>query len=222
MTCDATGEESTMSAFYDELTPEIIKFVEAQPMFFTATAPTTGRINLSPKGMDTFRVLDQHTVAWLDLTGSGNETATHIRENGRITLMFCGFGAEAKIVRLYGAGRVIRPHHAEFETLRPRFPEYPGVRQIMLVTIASAMTSCGYGVPRMDLVKERDTLAAYWAKRSDDAVPRYWREHNIFSIDGLESGILDDAAAGPTDPPTHFATASEPSVAPRRASRGRH
>ena len=210
-----------MSAFYDTLTPEIIKFVEAQPMFFTATAPNEGRINLSPKGMDTFRVLDEHTVAWLDLTGSGNETATHLRENGRITLMFCGFGAEAKIVRLYGAGRAIRPHHAEFETLRPRFPEYPGVRQIMLVTIASAMTSCGYGVPRMELVKERDTLAAYWAKRSDDAPSRYWREHNVFSIDGLESGILDDDAAAPTDPPKPIATASEPINSPGRAARAR-
>ena len=210
-----------MSAFYDALTPEIIKFVEAQPMFFTATAPAAGRINLSPKGMDTFRVLDEHTVAWLDLTGSGNETATHIRENGRITLMFCGFGAEARIVRLYGTGQVIRPHHAEFEALRRRFPDYPGVRQIMQVTIASAMTSCGYGVPRMELVKERETLAAYWAKRGDDAASRYWREHNVHSIDGLESGILDDDATSSTDPPRRIAAAREPSISPPRASRAR-
>ena len=209
-----------MSAFYDALTPEIIKFVEAQPMFFTATAPTAGRINLSPKGMDTFRVLDEHTVAWLDLTGSGNETATHIRENGRITLMFCGFGAEAKIVRLYGAGRAIRPHQSEFGALRGRFPDYPGVRQIMQVTIASAMTSCGYGVPRMELVKERETLAAYWAKRGDDAPSRYWCEHNVRSIDGLESGILDDATSL-TDLPTRTASAGESSVSPPRATRAR-
>lgn len=186
-----------MSKFYDALTPEIAEFIQSQPVFFTATAPEEGRINLSPKGMDTFRVLDPGTVAYLDITGSGNETATHLHQNGRITLMFCSFGAVADIVRIYGEGCVVRPGNAEWEDLHRHFPTYPGERQIMKIAVNSAMTSCGYGVPRMELVKPRDTLENYWIKKGPGAAEKYWAAHNVRSIDGLETGSFDDASNRP-------------------------
>jgi Pyridoxamine 5'-phosphate oxidase len=186
-----------VSKFYDALTPEIAEFIQSQTVFFTATAPEEGRINLSPKGMDTFRVLDPGTVAYLDITGSGNETATHLHQNGRITLMFCSFGAVAEIVRIYGEGYVVRPGNAEWEDLHRHFPTYPGERQIMKIAVNSAMTSCGYGVPRMELVKPRETLENYWIKKGPGAAEKYWAAHNVRSIDGLETGSFDDASKRP-------------------------
>jgi Pyridoxamine 5'-phosphate oxidase len=187
-----------VSKFYDTLTPEVTEFIQSQHVFFTATAPEEGRINLSPKGMDAFRVLDPGSVAYLDITGSGNETATHLRQNGRITLMFCSFGPAAQIVRIYGEGRVVRPGDTEWEDLHRHFPSYPGERQIMVIAIGSAMTSCGYGVPRMELIEPRDTLEKYWIKKGPGAAEKYWGKHNTRSIDGLESGILDDATEQPS------------------------
>jgi len=180
-----------VSQFYDALTAEVQEFIRNQHVFFTATAPAEGRINLSPKGMDTFRILDERTVAYLDITGSGNETATHLRQNGRITLMFCSFGSVARIVRIYGNGRVVRPRDAQWDELHRHFPAYPGERQIMVIAVDSAMTSCGYGVPRMKLVAPRDTLEEYWIKKGPGAAEKYWGVHNVHSIDGIDSGILD-------------------------------
>jgi hypothetical protein len=186
-----------VSKFYDVLTPEVAEFIKRQPVFFTATAPDQGRINLSPKGMDAFRVFDERTVAYIDITGSGNETATHLRQNGRITVMFCSFGPVARIVRLYGKGRVVRPGNAHWDDLHRHFPTYPGERQIMEITIESAMTSCGYGVPRMELVEPRDTLENYWINKGPGAAEKYWGIHNVHSIDGLESGILEETNKPP-------------------------
>jgi hypothetical protein len=149
--------------------------------------------------MDAFRVLDPGTVAYLDITGSGNETATHLHQNGRITLMFCGFGAVPQIVRIYGEGRVVRPGDPQWEELHRHFPSYPGERQIMTIAVGSAMTSCGYGVPRMELVKPRDTLEKYWVKKGPGAAEKYWRAHNLRSIDGLETGISDDVGEQPAN-----------------------
>jgi hypothetical protein len=167
-----------VATFHETLTPELREFIAGQPMFFTGTAAARGRVNVSPKGMDTFRILDDRTVAYLDLTGSGNETAAHIRDNGRITLMFCSFGPTARIVRLYGQGVVIRPSDDAWEGLRGHFPSYPGERQIMKIAIESAMTSCGWNVPRMELVERRDGVARYWAKKGLAAVAACWRDHN--------------------------------------------
>jgi hypothetical protein len=181
-----------MSEFLDQITPELAKFIRAQPVFFVATAAPGSRINLSPKGMDTFRVLDEKRVAYLDLTGSGNETAAHLRHDGRITIMFCSFDANAEIARIYGRGAVIRPADARWAELIAHFPKISGVRQIMEINVESAMTSCGYGVPRMGEVGEmtgRDTLEKYWATRGEEKKEQYWHKHNVRSIDGLPTGM---------------------------------
>jgi len=178
-----------MSNFFDQVTPEIRSFIEGQKMFFVATAPREGHINLSPKGMDTFRVLDAHRAIYLDLTGSGNETAAHLLDNGRITIMFCSFEKSAMIVRLYGRGRVIHPRDPEWKNYLAQFPPTPGVRQIMEISVERAMNSCGYAVPRMleNGLEERETLRKYWLK--DGADPEaYQRKHNTRSIDGLPTG----------------------------------
>ena len=138
-----------MSEFFDHVTPELAGFIRAQLVFFVATAAPEGRINLSPKGMDTFRVLDRNRVGYLDLTGSGNETAAHLLRDGRITIMFCSFDKNAEIARIYGRGSAIRPDHSRWPELIVNFPKLPGVRQVMEIRVESAMTSCGYAVPRM-------------------------------------------------------------------------
>jgi len=178
-----------MSEFFDHITPEIAQFIEAQPVFFVATASQEGRINLSPKGMDTFRVLDEKRVAYLDLTGSGNETAAHLLHDGRITIMFCSFDSNARIARLYGRGVVIHPADERWPKVIANFPKLPGVRQVMEIRVGSAMTSCGYAVPRMAKLNPRDTLEKYWTKRGEQAKEDYWQKHNLRSIDGLPTGM---------------------------------
>ncbi len=127
-----------MAKTYDAITPDLEAFILAQPMFFVATAPlaATGHVNLSPKGLDCLRVLSLHRVAYLDLTGSGNETSAHLAENRRITFMFCAYDGPPRILRLYGQGRTIRPDSAEWDDLRASFPDYPGVRQIIVAAIS--------------------------------------------------------------------------------------
>jgi len=178
-----------MSEWHKSITSEMKQFIAEQKVFFVATAPHKGRINLSPKGMDTFRVLDDNRVLYLDLTGSGNETAAHLLENGRITVMFCSFDKTARIMRLYGRGRTIHPRDDDWNEYLAMFPSEPGVRQIMEIEVETAMTSCGYGVPR-EGAEERDTLRRYWQKRPDDAVVKYQQQNNLESIDGLPTGIL--------------------------------
>ena len=179
-----------MSEWFKSITTEMRHFIAEQKVFFVATAPLEGRINLSPKGMDTFRVVSRNRVLYLDLTGSGNETAAHLLENGRITIMFCSFGKTARIMRLYGRGRAIHPSDPQWSAYLAMFPTEPGVRQIMEIDIESAMTSCGYGVPRREGLEERDTLRKYWKSRSDDAAMKYQQDKNLESIDGLPTGII--------------------------------
>ncbi len=185
-----------MAKFHDALSDELNDFIMAQPLFFVATAPREGRVNVSPKGMDTFRILGDRRVAYLDLTGSGNETAAHLRDNGRITVMFCGFGQLARVLRIYGRGRAVRPADPEWETLRCRFGSdpRPAERQIMDITVEGVMTSCGYAVPRFDSVEPRDTLTRYWENHGPEAVEEMWRTLNNQSIDGLPTGIVEHGA----------------------------
>jgi len=178
-----------MSKFFDKLTPELTGFIRAQQVFFVATAAAEGRINLSPKGMDTFRVLDEKRVAYLDLTGSGNETAAHLLCDGRITVMFCSFDKTAEIARIYGRGVVIHPSDERWPQLIANFPQLPGVRQVMEIRVESAMTSCGYAVPRLSELTPRDTLEKYWIKRGEDEKEQYQQKHNLRSIDGLPTGM---------------------------------
>jgi hypothetical protein len=182
----------TMSKFYAELTDNLYDFIARQRLFFTATAAGEGRINLSPKGMDSFRCLDSRTVAYLDVTGSGNETAAHLRRDGRITLMFCSFDTQPLILRLYGHGRTVRPRDADWNALGRHFPPLRGTRQIMLVKLESAQTSCGYGVPLYQYEGERGTLLRWAENKGPQGLADYWRDKNQISIDGLPTHLLED------------------------------
>jgi hypothetical protein len=150
-----------MGKQYDQITPALQSFIQVQPLFFVATAPLSeqGHVNLSPKGYDTFRILSPHQVAYLDLTGSGNETSAHLAENGRITFLFCAFQGTPQILRLYGKGETVLLGADRWEELLVHFPSYPGTRQIILASIHLVHTSCGYGVPLMELQQDRETMA---------------------------------------------------------------
>ncbi len=182
-----------MAKFYETLTPDLQRFIAEQKIFFVATAPREGRINLSPKGMDTFRCLDERNVGYLDVTGSGNETAAHLEENGRITFMFCSFGEKPLILKLYGRGRVIRPRDPAWQEWHGHFPVMPGERQIILMELQSAQTSCGYGVPVVEgSLRERETLRRWAEKKGEEGIRQYWERNNLTSIDGLPTHLLDD------------------------------
>jgi len=178
-----------MAALHPNITPELEAFIGNQPMFFVGTAPlsASGYMNLSPKGLETLRVLSPQRVAYLDLTGSGNETAAHLLENGRITFMFCAFEGQPKILRLYGTGRVIRPDDSQWADLLPMFPNLPGVRQIIVAEITRVQTSCGFGVPLMRMENQRDMLLNWAEKKGPAGLAEYRREKNARSIDGLST-----------------------------------
>ncbi len=179
-----------MAKFYSQLTSQLQTFIQQQKIFFTATAPSSGRINLSPKGIDTFRCIDRQTVAYLDLTGSGNETAAHLHENGKITIMFCSFDENPLILRLYGRGEVISRQSDRFKNLHSLFPDTPGERQIILLNIESAQTSCGFGVPIYEFKEERKTLIDWAAKKGQSGIEQYQQKNNLESIDGLPSKLF--------------------------------
>ena len=176
-----------MAKFYDAIGDDLRAFIEAQRVFFVATAPAggDGHVNVSPKGRDSLRVLGPLRVAYLDLTGSGNETSAHLRENGRITFMFCAFAGPPKILRLYGRGETVLPTDARWPELRPLFGDDPGARQIIVAEIDRVQTSCGFAVPRYDYVGQRDTLTRWAEHKGDDGLATYHRERNTYSIDGL-------------------------------------
>ena len=176
-----------MGKTIETVTPDLAAFIERQKVFFVATAPLAadGHVNLSPKGLDTFRLLSPSRAAYLDLTGSGNETAAHVAENERITLMFCAFEGSPMILRLYGRGRVVLPGTGDWEELAAGFPEFLNARQIVVVDLDRIQTSCGFGVPQMAFEGERDQLVK-WAERKGPAgLAAYRREKNATSVDGL-------------------------------------
>jgi Pyridoxamine 5'-phosphate oxidase len=176
-----------MGKTLDELTPELGDWLKGQHLFFVATAPLDGDglVNCSPKGIDTFRVLGPREVAYLDLTGSGIETVAHLRENGRIVLMFCAFSGPPKIVRLHGAGVVQQAGTAGFEQLRVLFPDHPGARAVIRVDLKRVSTSCGFGVPTFEYAGERDTLLRSAEKKGPTGLREYQLEKNVRSLDGL-------------------------------------
>lgn len=174
-----------MANFFDRLSPELSQWLSAQPVFFVASTHAQGRINLSPKGGDSLRCLDERRVAYLDLTGSGNETAAHIQHDGRLTLMACSFDRSPRILRLYGRGEVVRPDDAQWASLAADFPDYTGSRQIIVLHIESAQTSCGYGVPMATEMQPRQTLVEWGEQKGREAVLEYQRTRNAVSIDGL-------------------------------------
>lgn len=169
--------------------------IEEQPVFFVATAAATGHINVSPKGMDTLRVLSDERLIWLNLTGIGNETATHVQDMGRMTLMFCSFGPQRLTLRVFGEAKVIHPRNPEWEELSALFPDLPGKRQIFDVAIELIQTSCGSTVPHMELVSTRveAEFLPYYETIDRDELENYWRKYNAISLDGLPTNILEDA-----------------------------
>ncbi len=180
-----------MAKFYDQLEPQLIEFIQAQKIFFTGTAAEEGRVNVSPKGSDALRILAPNKIAWLNLTGSGNETAAHLKLVNRITLMFCAFEGKPLILRVYGSARTIHQQDAEWEEYIGHFNGLPGSRNIFLVDIDSVQTSCGFAVPYMDFKEDREILNDWASKKSEDELKDYWTQKNTESIDGFPTGIFD-------------------------------
>ncbi|MEM9804950.1 MAG: pyridoxamine 5'-phosphate oxidase family protein [Cyanobacteria bacterium P01_D01_bin.56] len=186
-----------MADVFTEMTSEHQKFIQSQSLFFVATAPlvANGHVNMSPKGLDTFRVFSPTQVGYLDLTGSGNETSAHVAENGRITLMFCSFDQKPLILRLYGHGQVILPTDDQWPQLVTHFELLPGVRQMLLVNVHRVQTSCGYGVPVYSFQGQRPTLPAWAHKKGPDALADYQVRKGSKSIDGLVTPLGQENAA---------------------------
>ena len=170
-----------MAKFFPAIADDHRAFIARQPVFFVATAAAGARVNLSPKGMDSFRVLDAGTVAYLDVNGSGNETNAHLLADGRITVMFCAFENPALILRLYGTGRAVLPEDADWAAVAAQFDLLPGTRQIFVITVDEVQTSCGWAVPLMTFERGRETLNKYNASHDDPAVTA--------SIDGLPTRV---------------------------------
>jgi hypothetical protein len=169
-------------------------FIERQPLFFVATAGGQGRVNVSPKGMDTLKIVDDNRIVWLNLSGSGNETAAHVQENARMTLMFCAFEGDALILRVYGNARVLHPRDSAWEGAVADFPRIAGSRQIFDLAIDLVQTSCGTGVPIMEFRKSRaeDELVPFYEAMGEDGVEKYWRRKNMLTVDGRPTGIFQD------------------------------
>lgn len=173
-----------MAQAYEQITEPMRRLLDASHVFFVATAPGDGHVNVSPKGYDTFRVIDATRVAYLDLTGSGAETIAHLRDNGRITIMVCAFEGPPNVVRLYGTGRVVVPGDHDFDELASLWEPIPGARAVIDIALQRTSTSCGYSIPFMDYAGERDRLIE-WAEAKSDGLEEYRATNNAESIDGL-------------------------------------
>lgn len=190
-----------MAQFFDHIPAKLQEFIRRQHVFFTASATAASRINLSPKGSDCLRVLGERELVYLDQTGSGNETAAHIRVDGRLTIMFCAFDGAPMILRVYGRGRVLPRGSGDYAALfasayRGEAP--PGARQMIALDVESVQTSCGFSVPLMAFQADRETLKNWARKQGDDGIRAYWLEKNAQTIDGIPTGMttaLTDAAA---------------------------
>lgn len=182
-----------MGQRYPELSPDLIRFIREQTMFFVATAPRDGYVNLSPKGLDSLRVLDANTVVWLNVTGSGNESAAHVLENGRMTLMFCAFTGRPMILRLYGEARVVHQRDPEWADLLGRFDALPGARQIFVFKVELVQTSCGMAVPLFDYQGQRSQLTDWAEQKGPQGIAEYWEKKNRISLDGRPTGIFESS-----------------------------
>ena len=180
-----------MGKFHQEITGAILNFIEKQKLFFVATAPLSinGHINLSPKGMDCFKVLGPNKVAYMDLISSGNETSAHTLENGRITFMFCSFEKVPNILRLYGKGYTVLKENQEWTKLAKNFTIYKSTRQIIVAEISKVQISCGYGIPLFDYVSERNIHFDWAEKKGEDGLNQYVHDNNLISLDGLPTSI---------------------------------
>lgn len=187
-----------MAKQFERIEASHAAFIDQQHIFFTASAATTGRVNISPREASAFRVLGPNRVAYLDQTGSGNETAAHLRASGRLTIMFCGFENVPMILRLYGQGRALPRGTPDYDALLTTAydgQEPPGARQIICLDVDLVQTSCGYGVPLFDYKAERPTLRRWAENKGEEGVAAYRRQNNIRSIDGFETGVAADEPA---------------------------
>jgi len=176
----------------ENITPELKKFIKNQKIFFVGTAASEGRVNVSPKGTDSFRVISDNKIVWMNLTGSGNETAAHLVKNSRMTIMFCAFEGKPMILRLYGESTVYHERDSEFHEYLELFSENVGSRQIIEMDIDLVQISCGFAVPFMDFKEERTTLNNWAEKQGKVRIKDYWENKNTKSIDGFETKILND------------------------------
>ena len=174
----------------DSITPQLKTFIENQKIFFVGTAAEKGKVNVSPKGTDSLRVIDENKIVWLNLTGSGNETAAHLLLNNRMTIMFCAFEGKPMILRLYGKASIFHRRDSLFNEYEKLFPKNIGSRQIIEMDIDLVQTSCGFAVPFMDFKEERTTLNDWAEKQGTANIEAYWENRNTKSIDGFETQIL--------------------------------
>ena len=181
-----------MGKQFQEISEKHKSFIEKQKLFFVGTAAQSGKVNISPKGTDSLRVIDSNKVVWHNLTGSGNETAAHLLLNNRMTIMFCSFEKNPMIMRLYGQAKIFHPRDEEYHKHIDQFPQHHGSRQIIVMDIEMLQTSCGFAVPLMDFQKERGTLDDWALKKGRDGVEDYWKEKNTRSLDNFETKILGD------------------------------
>jgi hypothetical protein len=182
-----------MAKQFDTITDDHRQFIEAQHMFFCGSAAVDGRVNVSPKGMDSLRVMGPNRIVWRNLTGSGNETAGHLKSVNRMTLMWCGFETRPLILRAYGTACTLHPRDAEFAALNAAFPPSDGARQIYDMSVEMMQTSCGYAVPQFDFAQERDVLTAWTENKGADGIAQYWDAKNRTTLDGHPTDILPDA-----------------------------
>jgi hypothetical protein len=175
---------------FKELSEKHIQFIAEQHIFFVGTATADSRVNISPKGMDSLRVLDSKRVAWLNVTGSGNETSAHVQHDPRMTIMFCAFDGAPLILRIYGAAKVIHKNDPEWNDLFPLFKPLPGARQIFDVTVDLVQTSCGYAVPYLSYAGDRKLQFDWATKKGEEGLKKYREEKNQWSIDGIPTHIV--------------------------------
>lgn len=181
-----------MAKIFSEISQEFQDFILDQKMFFVGTAADEGQVNISPKGMDSFRVINPNKIVWLNLTGSGNETAAHLIKNNRMTILFCSFKEKPLILRLYGKAKIFHNRDKAYHTYIDLFPKIAGSRQIIEMEVDQVQTSCGYAVPFMDFKEERTQLRSWAEKQGEERIKKYWKEKNSFSIDDFETKIFDE------------------------------
>ena len=178
-----------MGKQYNSISTELTEFIGNQKIYFVATAMEQGKVNLSPKGMDSLRIITPNRVMWLNLTGSGNETAAHLLHTNRMTIMFCSFEGKPLILRLYGTAKTYHTKDKEWDEFIGQFPNHMGARQLVDMSVDMVQTSCGFAVPFMDYKNERDTLEIWANKKGEDGIKDYWKEKNRTSLDGIKTGI---------------------------------
>jgi hypothetical protein len=183
-----------MGQQFSQLSEKHIEFIAEQKLFFVGTATAESKVNISPKGMDSFKVLDSNTIAWLNVTGSGNETAAHVQTHPRMTIMFAAFDGNPMILRLYGVAKAIHKNDPEWENYYHLFSPMPGARQIFKVAVDMVQSSCGMSVPFFDYVAERDQLSQWAEKKGERGIKDYWEQKNQISLDGIPTKILEKSS----------------------------